>query len=81
MSSEFYGRTYTYVTPNAGAVEIGVFAGLGGTPIVGWTDGVSRHRLKTHLLPAGLPSAELQERLDAWAAKRQLPVSCPQQEG
>lgn len=72
----FTGRTYWYPTPNDGKREIGVCAGLGGSPIVAWVaDSGAPRRVRTPHLPAGIPAAELQARLQRWATARNLEVA------
>lgn len=69
---KFYGQTYWYPTPNNGLQEIGVTNGLGGCWIVAWFRGSARKRVKTPHLPPAADPADLQTKLDSWAAKREI---------
>ena len=74
MGTQFYGKTYLYSTPNDGHRQLGVLQALGGVWIVGWVrDSNAIKRLVTNHLPAGLEPADLQERLNAWAAWHCIP--------
>lgn len=73
MDGRFYGRCYTYPTPNNGEQTIGVTEVLGGLFAVCWvTDGGAKRRIKTPHLPVMKSPDAVQRDLDGWAAARKL---------
>ena len=67
------GKEYFYPTPNHGNRLIGVAGPLGGAYIVAWRkDSGSLCRVKSPHLPPMDDPAQLQQKLDAWAAARGL---------
>ena len=71
----FFGQTYTWNTPNAGAREIGVLGTASGQYYVGyWCADHVGCRLNTHRLPVCQDPDHLQTLLDAWAKERGLEV-------
>lgn len=69
----FYGKAYTYPTPNDGDQEIGVVKGLGDLYIVAWEkpNGSLKRINSKHLMPNADPEA-LQRELCSFAADRDL---------
>lgn len=70
---QFTGTAYLYQTAYNGIRPIGVTQGLGAEFIVAWfTDNGSRRRIKSRHLPPMADRAELQRKLDLWAAEHKL---------
>ena len=68
-----YGRRYFYTTASDGHQIIGVLRGLGDAWIVGYfRETGSRRAIKAKTLWSTAYPDDLQQRLDAWAKKRNL---------